>query len=125
MKNKISFILVFVFLFSFIFSTAVNADGIEPRFNNATNTETIFTISSDGVATIEVNCYGIENVTGKIEVEVEVDKKVMLLFWETAVATTTYVVYSCNYTDTFTHTLNKGKGTYRCRVTYSRRESNP
>ena len=119
MKSKISLILVFVFLFSFIFSTAVNADGIEPRYNNANRTETTFTISGDGVATINVSCIGKENVTSKIEVKVEVDKRVMLLFWETAVATTTYMTYSSNYVNTFTHTLNKGSGTYRCRVTYT------
>lgn len=118
MKRKLSLIIATIILISSILSISVSAnDNLELFNNNAAATHTAFIIDETGLAIVSVDCLGYEGITTKIEVDVHIEKRNFLFFWEN-VRHEIYVVYVYRYFDEHTYQLNS-KGTYRCTVTYT------
>ena len=118
MKRELSLIIATIILISSILSISVSAnDNIELFNNNAAATHTAFIIDETGLAIVSVDCLGYEGITTKIEVDVHIEKRNFLFFWEN-VRHEIYVVYVYRYFDEHTYQLNS-KGTYRCTVTYT------
>ena len=118
MKRKLSLIIATIILLSSILSLSVSAnDGIELFNNNTASIHTAFVINDSGLAIVSVNCIGYPNITTRIEVDVHIEKRNFLFFWENA-RHEIYVVYVDEYFDEHTYQLEE-KGTYRCTVTYT------
>lgn len=78
-KKIVAFTMAFAILFGLAVSVFAN-NGITPRYNNLNNTFDEFDIDSDGLATFTVMCKGIQGVTTRIEITVQIQKKT-LLWW--------------------------------------------
>ncbi|MBQ7290146.1 MAG: hypothetical protein IJW76_00275 [Clostridia bacterium] len=118
MKRKLSLIIATIILISSILSISVSAnDNIELFNNNTAATHTAFVINDSGLAIVSVDCLGYEGITTRIEVDIHIEKRNFLFFWENA-RHEIYVVYVDNYDNEFTYQLEE-KGTYRCTVTYT------
>ena len=117
MKRKISVFLVFTILLMNMFSVCSFASDITPRNNNTAATGTDFIINSDGLAYIACNYEGYSNITTGADIEIAIQKRNFLFFWNDVVRQTITVtgerfdeVYTCQLTST---------GTYKCTVTYT------
>ena len=115
MKRKLSLILVVIFLF--VFSTVVFAENASLYNNNTAIVTTAFSITDGGLAIVSSSCTGYPDITTRIEVDIHIEKRNFLFFWENA-RHEIYVVYTDEYFDEHTYQL-KEKGTYRCTVTYT------
>ena len=117
MKRKISVFLVFAILLMNIFSIGVFASDISTYNNNTFSTGTDFVISSTGLATVAYNYEGYSDITTGATIEITIQKRNFLFFWNDVVNETITVqgewvddVYSYQLTST---------GTYKCTVTYT------
>ena len=99
-----------------IFSFAILADGIELYNNNVGNTNTKFSISSDGIATVNVNYSGYSNITTEATITITIEKRNLLLFWSDVVSET-ITVSGDSYSNVFDYQFDD-TGTYRCTVEY-------
>ena len=109
-----AFILVLAFII--VLQTAVFADGISLFNNNTSFHNTAFNISANGIAMVDVEYLGYENITTGATITVKIEKRNLLVFWKDVVEET-YTVSGVSYYDTYTYQLDK-TGTYRCTVEY-------
>lgn len=120
MKKSVSLVLaIIVFLgITSIYGQKVDAADIMPRYNNTNFATTGLTISSSGLATIDLDCAGDYGVVTRITAETKLERK-WGIFW--------LDVDGGEWTDTTTnrmlsktHTLQLTKtGTYRVTVKYT------
>ena len=116
MKKFLICIVSLTLAFTFMIQTAVFADGISLFNNNTSSTRTCFNISADGVANVDVNYRGYQNVTTGATITVKIEKRNLLVFWKDIVEETYYISGS-SYINTYVYQLEK-TGTYRCTVEY-------
>lgn len=116
MKKFLMRVLTVALVFTFIFQTAVFADGISLFNNNTADYYTQFGISSNGEANVTVYYDGYPNITTGATITVKIEKRNLLVFWKDVVEET-YSVSGVSYTNTYTYQLDK-TGTYRCTVEY-------
>jgi len=100
-----------------LFSVSAFASDITPRNNNTASTTTDFVINSDGLALIACSYDGYPGITTGADIEIAIQKRNFLFFWNDVVRQTITVtgesfdeVYTCQLTST---------GTYKCTVTYT------
>ena len=117
MKRKIAVFLVFTILLVNIFSVNAFANNITPRNNNTASTTTDFIIYDTGVAKVACNYTGYPNIATGATIEILIQKRNLLFFWENYVRETT-TVQGERYDDVSTFTLAE-RGTYKCTVTYT------
>ena len=117
MKRKIAVFLLLAILLVNIFSVSVFASDITPRNNNTATTGTDFVIYSDGLAMVGYGYTGYTNITTGATIEITIQKRNFLFFWNDVVNETITVqgewcdeVYRYQLTST---------GTYKCTVTYT------
>ena len=122
MKKSISLFFAVIFLFAIVLQTAVFADEAEKeqlRNNNVLYTDTDFSISSSGMASVDVDYTGRKNITTGATIEITIKKRFLLVFWTTEIEEE-YIVYGENYSHTYYYDLTEfGSGTYKCNVTYT------
>ncbi len=120
MKKSISLVLAIIVLLGItsVYTQKADAADIMPRYNNADYATTGLTISSSGLATIDLDCGGGYSVVTRITAETKLERK-WGIFW--------LDVDGGEWTDTTTnrmlsktHTLQLTKtGTYRVTVKYT------
>ena len=116
MKKILMRVFVLALALIVVFQTAVLADGISLFNNNTRFHNTGFDISSNGIAMVDVEYLGYENITTGATITVKIEKRNLLVFWKDIVEET-YTVSGVSYYDTYTYQLDK-TGTYRCTVEY-------
>ena len=117
MKRKISIFLVFAILLVNLFSVSAFASDITPRNNNTASTTTDFVINSDGLAYIACNYDGYPGITTGADIEIAIQKRSFLFFWNDVVRQTITVTGE-NFDEVYTYQLTS-TGTYKCTVTYT------
>ena len=116
MKRKICFIFAFIFMVSTLISPSVCASGITPYYNNTDRTDTEFSISDTGKATVSVSYEGYPDLTTGATISVKIEKRNLLIFWN-EVVNDVYYFREESHAETFVYQLEK-TGTYRCTVDY-------
>ena len=117
MKRKISVFLIFAIFLVNIFSISTFASDITTRNNNTATTGTDFVISSTGIAMVGYGYNGYPNITTGATIEILIQKRNLLFFWENYVKQTITVQgESCEDVSSFTLA---DRGTYKCTVTYT------
>ena len=116
MKRKICFVLALTLVLFAVFQVVLLASDISLCNNNTGMTATIFTISNDGTAYVDVECEGYPNVTTGMTINITIKKRTLLLFWS-EVVTDSVTVSGDYYVNEFTYQLDE-KGTYKCNVEY-------
>ena len=116
MKRKVSFVLAVIILSLVVLQFSVWADDVSLCNNNTLLTATIFTISDDGTAYVDVECEGYRNITTGMTINITIKKRTLLLFWSEVVSDSV-TVSGDYYFDEFTYQLEE-KGTYKCNVEY-------
>lgn len=98
-------------------SETIIVTSIDPRLNNGSSCNNTFTISSSGLATVNVRYTGISGVTTKVTSTVYIQKKFLGLFWTKVDIGTTddeWVDSSTKVSGAFSHSVQLGSsGTYR------------
>lgn len=121
-KRLITLLFAIVFLSTFAFQIAIYADSAErdqTRNNNTSYTDTSFSISTSGMASVKVKYEGYANVTTGATIEITIKKRFLLVFWTTEIEEE-YTVYGTDYDHTYYYDLTEfGSGTYKCLVTYT------
>lgn len=110
--KRLSLILVFCILFSFIsgINAFANEYRVEPRYNN-TNMCTYGFTASDGTASAYVSYYGIEGITTEVTVNVLIEKRALLgLVWRDVEE---WSVTSTDVDNYLSFSTDAEKGTYR------------
>ena len=117
MKRKISVFLVFAILLVNIFSVSAFASDISTYNNNTFLTNTDFVISSTGLATVAYNYEGYSDITTGATIEITIQKRNFLFFWNDVV-NETITVQGEWVDDVYRYQLTS-TGTYKCTVTYT------
>ena len=116
MKKRIfALFLVSLLLFTFIVSSS--ALYVTPYFNNTQLTQTIFTITSGGLAAVSVYYYGYPGETTGATITSTIQKRTLLFFWSTVVSWEDEPS-SYYYVGEHTYQLSS-TGTYRAVVDYT------
>lgn len=106
--------------------TAVNAFaqedyGVAPCYDNVTRYYCNFSVNDPNTATVSVDYYGISGDFQKAEITVKIQKKVLLLFWDTVdigEPNDEWVETSTALNGHFYNTFDvNGTGTYRALIT--------
>lgn len=116
MKKKICLILAIVFVMMLV-QSIVYASEISLYNNNTLRTDTVFLISSDGVATVYTEYVGYSDITTGAEIAITIEKRNLLFFWSDVVSET-ITVNGYRYSNEFAYQL-EDTGTYRCTVVYT------
>ena len=116
MKRGVCSAIVIVFVFVIALQSIVLADDISLLNNNTMVTDTIFMISSTGLATVGVGYDGYAGITTGAIITIKIEKRSLLLFWSDIVDETITVVGE-SYINELYYQL-EDTGTYRCTVTY-------
>lgn len=117
MKRKISVFLVLAILLVNMLSFSSFASDITPRNNNTLMTNTDFVISSAGMAMVAYNYEGYSNITTGATIEIVIQKRNFLFFWNDVVNETINVSgVRCNEVNSY---QLSSTGTYKCTVTYT------
>ena len=116
MKRKFTLILTIVLIATFICQFTILASNISLYNNNTSNTATGFSISETGLATVHVDFTGYSGVTTGATINITIEKRSFLFFWNDVV-TETITVDTYRYDNEFYYQL-EDKGTYRCTVEY-------
>lgn len=122
MKKILAVVIVVLTLMSSI-SLAASAivepdNGIEPLYNNTSIATVSLSINSSGLATIGVNCRGINGVTTQIVARSKLERKFGLLWLDVDGAVWTDTVYGHTLGKSHTFRLSK-TGTYRLKTTFT------
>ena len=116
MKRLIALILCIVI---FVTTTVtVYADSIQPFSNNVGSTNTTFTISSSGLATVKNTYNGITGVTQSSEIVTKVQKKFGLIWITVDNGSWTDTSTSTNFSKSHSVQLSS-TGTYRAHVVFT------
>lgn len=116
MKKVIAVILCLVTLFTA--TITAYAGSIQPYSNNVDTTNTTFSISSSGLATVKNTYYGITGTTKSAEIVTKVQKKVGLI-WVT-VNGGSWIDNSTATNFSKSHSVQlSSKGTYRAHVVFT------
>ena len=115
MKKTFSLLLAICFIY-FLICLPIYADNISLYFNNTSNTSTSFAISSSGTARVYVNLMGYQGVTTGGTINITIEKRNLLVFWNEVVSDT-ITVTGYMYDDLLYYQLPES-GTYRCTVEY-------
>ena len=117
MKRKISAFLVFTILLMNIFSVGAFASDISTYNNHTASTTTDFVISSTGLAMVAYNYDGYPNITTGETIEIVIQKRNFLFFWNDVINETITVEGEwCSEVNSYQLTST---GTYKCTVTYT------
>ena len=123
MKKFTALALCIMMIFSLVAIPVAASDGtITPRYNNVVNTNTIFSISDTGVATVRIGYDGISGTTTGATITTKIQKRSLGFIWTKIdigtsnnewVDTATSAYYSTTHSVTLPDT-----GTYRVVVNY-------
>lgn len=116
MKKMIAVILCLVTLFTA--TITAYAGSIQPYFNNVDTTNTTFSISGSGLATVKNTYSGITGTTKSAEIVTKVQKKVGLIWVTVDGGSWTDNSTATNYSKSHSVQLS-GKGTYRAHVVFT------
>ena len=83
LKKGSTILTVILLLLSFAIPASATTQDypVSPYYLNATNCSYAFSISSSGVAFIEINCYGTADSFVKLIANVKIQKRFLGLFW--------------------------------------------
>lgn len=116
MKKVIAVILCLVTLFTA--TITAYAGSIQPYSNNVDTTNTTFSISSSGLATVKNTYYGITGTTKSAEIVTKVQKKVGLIWVTVNGGSWTDNSTATNFSKSHSVQLSS-KGTYRAHVVFT------
>lgn len=116
MKKFIAVCLCIVTLFSA--TITAYAGSIQPYSNNVDTTNTTFSISSSGLATVKNTYYGITGTTKSAEIVTKVQKKVGLIWVTVNGGSWTDNSTATNFSKSHSVQLSS-KGTYRAHVVFT------
>lgn len=123
--NTKSFVTLFLALLLLAMSIAVpfTKASAAITYNNTFDTDLQCSVNSNGKLSADLTVTGIKGKTNRIEVELYVEKRFLLVFWTKVDIgypnnVWTDAVNAVNYSHTFTTNLNS-TGTYRTTVTYT------
>ena len=98
-----------------------NSSDITPRWSVAESKNTIFKISSSGIATVSVGYVADSSTFQKATVTVKIEKRFLLVFWnvvDIGYTNNQWVASSTNPNGVLSNTFTvNGKGTYRAKIT--------
>ena len=121
--TRISVFALAVLLLAMSIYVPLNKAAAATTYNNTTNTGLTCSISSAGRLTANLLVTGIKGRTTRIQAELYVEKRFLLVFWSRVAIgypndLWTDSVNSYNYSNTFSTDLSS-TGTYRVTVTYT------
>ncbi len=116
MKKMIAVILSVVILLTT--TITAYAGSIQPYSNNVDTTNTIFSISSSGLATVKNTYSGITGTTKSAEIVTKVQKKVGLIWVTVSGGSWTDTSSATNFSKSHSVQLSS-KGTYRAHVVFT------
>ena len=122
MKKCLSLVFSILFVAMFLFHISILAESADKenfRNNNTSSTYTDFSISSSGMASVDVRYIGYSGITTGATITITIKKNTFLFFWSTKVDEE-YVIVGERYSNTYYYDLSEyGSGTYKCNVTYT------
>ena len=116
MKKRFYSFLAVILVLTTIGQSFVSASDISLYNNNTMTTTTDFSITETGEAIVYVDFTGYSGVTTGATINITIEKRSFLFFWNDVV-TETITVYTYRYDNEFYYQL-EDKGTYRCTVEY-------
>ena len=117
MKKRFCFFLVLVFVIMGTFPISVGANDIALLNNNTLFTDTRFTITDQGAATVDIQYNGYPDITTGATITIKIEKRYLLIFWNELISET-ITVTGDYYFDSLNYQFTKS-GTYRCTVVYT------
>lgn len=117
MKRNFTFCLAIILALNILCQYSVLASNIAPYYNNTSHTTTAFDITSTGKAIVYVDYTGYSGVTTGATIEIKIEKRNFLFFWNDVVAET-LSVDGYRYDNELYYQLTD-TGTYRCTVEYT------
>lgn len=117
MKRKLTLSLAIIFVLLAMLPCSVLANGITPYYNNTSDTTTAFDITDAGQAIVYVDYTGYSGVTTSATIEIKIEKRTLLFFWNDVI-TETLSVDGYRYDNELYYQLSD-TGTYRCTVEYT------
>ena len=111
------FCLALILSLNIIFPFSVLANNITPYYNNTSHTTTAFDITDAGQAIVYVDYTGYSGVTTSATIEIKIEKRTLLFFWNDVI-TETLSVDGYRYDNELYYQLSD-TGTYRCTVEYT------
>lgn len=127
MKKIICFILCITMLCGSLsvsaFAAGTEENGVMPCYNNVGLTDSSFMIDSNGVAHVTVSYNGYSNITTSAKITIELQKRVLGLFWKTVdigTADNKWIDYVSEptYFNYYSVQIND-RGTYRAEIHYT------
>jgi hypothetical protein len=115
MKRVLSVILVCIMIATFTVSAF--ADDVSLYNNHTAVTSTDFVIYDNGEALVAFRYAGYEGITTGATIEIKIQKRNLLIFWNDVV-NETITVNEVDYDDVYSYQLSD-TGTYKCTVTYT------
>ena len=107
----------------YVSAAGAQETGVMPRFNNTLITDSTFYINENGLAYIVISYEGYPGITSGAAITIQLEKKVLGLYWSTVDIGTpnnTWSYYSSDVSFTHTHTYQlSSKGTYRVKINYT------
>lgn len=116
MKKRFYSFLAVILVLTTIGQSFVSASDISLYNNNTMTTTTDFSITETGEAIVYVDFTGYSGVTTGATINITIEKRSFLFFWNDVV-TETITVDTYRYDNEFYYQL-EDKGTYRCTVEY-------
>lgn len=122
-RTRISVFALAVLLLAMSIYVPLNKAAAATTYNNTANADLTCSISSNGRLTSNLSVTGIKGTTTRIQAELYVEKRFLLVFWSRVAIgypndLWTDSVNSYNYSNTFWTDLSS-TGTYRVTVTYT------
>ena len=115
MKKFIAVLLCLVTLFTVTITAYANS--VQPYYNNVGSTNTVFTISSSGLATVK-NSYSDSNRVNKAKIVTKIQKKVGIIWVTVDGGSWTDTSTSTNFSRSHSVQLSS-KDTYRAHVVFT------
>ena len=121
-RFKICLICIMLILGCIQIPVSAMGTDIVPYYNNTVNANSYFTISEDGVATVDISYHGVSDITTGATITTKIQKRTLGLIWTTVDIGTTDNVWideSTSVTFSTSHSVKlKSKGTYRVAVDF-------
>ena len=116
MKKLTAIVLCLVAVFGCMGVNAfAEAEAITPRYDNAVNTNSSFTIFENGTAIVSIGYDGYVSETPSVRITTTLQKRSLLVFWNDV---TEWVDVSTKSSDNFAYSYSVGDGTYRVKIRF-------